>query len=57
LIIDGDKYDFVDNEEDREEVLNQISDKMKSTCLESYGVENPSQSPICKEKRKPRPFC
>ena len=33
LIIDGDKYDFVDNEEDREAVLNQISDKMKSMGL------------------------
>jgi deoxyadenosine/deoxycytidine kinase len=33
LIIDGDKYDFVDNEEDREEVLNQISDKLKSIGL------------------------
>lgn len=33
LIIDGDKYDFVDNEEDREEVLNQISDKLKSMGL------------------------
>lgn len=32
--------------------LDETKDKMKSTCLESYGVENPSQSPICKEKRK-----
>lgn len=33
LVIDGDKYDFVENEEDREVVLNQISDKMKSMGL------------------------
>lgn len=33
LIIDGDKYDFVENEEDREVVLNQISDEMKSLGL------------------------